>query len=284
MDSAADKSGSKLPKWIVISFIVLPVLGLFISSVVSFMMPRIYESRASVELVPSGVDVEAWGVNQYVETELEVMQSSENLYVVAEMLHLDARWGMADSQSVEVLGNAVNTERVGEGRMIEVVCRHWKKEDAHAICEAVCQAYVYRKSDLQKQREELCLTGIKDDLNIAENNYEELALEYSHVNGTYEGDLEWIGVKRSLEVVEPDYRAALKKKKDLEQELREARRNVMTPTQVMIVHGAPVMPHSSVSPNIQRNQAMGVVAGLLLASLIGGVILVVSLIDRKHRE
>lgn len=264
-------------KWMVAVMVIVPLMSWFVAAVVTYTMPKLYESQATIELLPSGLDVEAWGVDQYMETELQVMRSNENLIRVSQQIQLEERWAMAEQQVVEQLKRAVKVQRVGQGRIIRVTCRHRMKADAQAVCQAVYTAYQYRKADLSHSRGKTRMLGLIQDDRAAGNQLEELALEYAHVSGTYQGDLEWVGVKREVEVVRRDLEAAEKKKKALEAELVEERRKMATPVEVMLVHEVPQIGHNAVSPNIRLNLAMGLMVGVVGACLIDGVILLIVL-------
>lgn len=274
MEPKEKKSNKKLIMWMIGIFVMLPVIGLFASAWVTYSMPKLYESRAVVELVPSGADVEAWGVDQYVETEMEVVRSKESLILLAQMIQLDVRWGVPDYHAAEQLQRLVKVERVGKGRMLEITCRHRKKEEAQMICQAVYEAYRNRKADLRSGRAGTGLMALKQDNRTVGNRLDELELEYAYVTGKRD---HWVGVKRDLETVKKEYESVKKKKKALELELTEASR----PVHVMIVHEIPEISDYPVSPNIQLNLSRGLIAGFFAACVIDGLLLIPLLGNKK---
>ncbi len=268
-----DDGRKKKIKWMVVIIVVLPVLGWLISSIVTYSMPKKYMSQARVELVPSGVDVEAWGIDQYMATEMEVMLSTENLRLVSQMIQLDVRWGMPEDYVVEQLSRILEINRVGGSRMIELRCRHRMKEEARAICMAVYEAYRDRKYQIYISGAKGDFRMLKNEDHLVGNKLEELTLELSHATGTYKGDGQWIGKLRDAVVVKREYDAVLKKKQQLEAKMSAEQRRLAIAGQVMVVHEIPQISHFPVSPNIPLNQAMGMIVGLVAACVVDGILL-----------
>lgn len=274
MEQGHDSGRKTMITWMIVIIIALPVLGLLVSSIITYTMPKIYMSTAKVELVPSGVDVEAWGVDQYMATEMEVMRSAENLRLVSQKIQLEERWGMYEKDVVDQLSRMITVIRVDNSRVIEVSCRHRMQEDAQAVCNAVYEAYSDRKADLYFNGLKGDLIAIKNEDQVVGNKLEELTLELSHVTGTYKGGGEWIGKKRDALVVQREYDAVREKKAELEAELNAAQRKALMADQSMIVHEIPEISNFPVSPNIPLNQAMGLIVGIVAASVIDGILLV----------
>jgi len=271
--------------WMVVILIGLPVTGILVASVYTYTMPKLYESKATVELVPSGLDVEAWGVEQYIQTEIEVMRSDETLRTVVEMIQLDVRWGLPVSDTVAQLRQLLGIQRVeAGGRMVEVTCRYRMKEDAQAVCEAVYKAYRKRKFELRLTRLKEVSGGLKGEIHLLENRLDELKLELSHADGSYQGDLLWSGEKRSVKVVSKDYDAALEKKKELDAEMTTVRRAFGSYIESLIVHEVPQISHYPVSPNIPLNQAIGLALGSLIALVIDAILLRTLLKDQRAAQ
>ena len=166
------RSRKKLITWMIAVFIAVPVLGLLVSSIVTYTMPKIYMSTAKVELIPSGVDVKAWGVDQYMATEIAVMRSDENLRLVSQKIQLDMRWGTYEKYVVQELSRIVTVSRVDGSRMIDITCRHRHKEDAQAVCQAVYSAYQERKASLYMDGAKGNITAIKNEAQIVRNKLE----------------------------------------------------------------------------------------------------------------
>lgn len=278
------RSRKKLITWMIAVFIAVPVLGLLVSSIVTYTMPKIYMSTAKVELIPSGVDVKAWGVDQYMATEIAVMRSDENLRLVSQKIQLDMRWGTYEKYVVQELSRIVTVSRVDGSRMIDITCRHRHKEDAQAVCQAVYSAYQERKASLYMDGAKGNITAIKNEAQIVRNKLEELTLELSHVTGTYKGELSWVGEKREVVLVKREYDAVSKKMEKLDAELSQEYRKATMAGQGMIVHEIPSLSDFPVSPNIPLNQAMGLMLGGVVACVIDAVLLSFLLAGKNNGE
>ena len=271
------KISKKLIIWMIVIFVSLPILGLLVASVWTYMMPELYMSKAKIELVPSGRDVDKWGIDQYVHTEIEAIKSKGTMQIVSEKIQLEQRWQMDEVMILQVLQRNLAIKRVDGSRILKLSFTHRSREDAQAVCKAFYEAYEHRKAELyfgSRTKQTSLLRESGNGLVSLANKIEELNLELAHASGTYDGGLEWIGELRKVDVIKNELDEVLAKKKQLDTQVKEYNS--------IIVHDSPEMSFSPVSPNIPLNQSIGLISGLAAAVVID-LILLACLIGEKKK-
>ena len=111
-----------------------------VAAAVTYMMPKIYESSAVIEVKPlarMGVENEGGSVSSNFHiTEFERIKSRNSLMRVVDSLDLPNRWGMDRESIVGELESIVTVES-----LINIRVRHTNREDARDIAAEVVLAY-----------------------------------------------------------------------------------------------------------------------------------------------
>jgi len=121
--------------------VAMPILGLMISSVITYVMPKKFESTAIVYYHPIAEKTqdtnEAAAIqgldDSDVKSCIEALGSDEVLLEVADNLELTNKWGYGRMEILHQLRNLIQTVRLRDSYMVQVRVRHTNKEDARDI-------------------------------------------------------------------------------------------------------------------------------------------------------
>ncbi len=139
--------------------ILLTLLLVFMTAaVITYVMPKKYESEATIELKSRGAGMRPFGAQNsetsgagqmtanFFGTEYEKIKSRNSLAKVVESLELVNRWNVDKETALSILKGIVNTQNIRGTDLISIRVRHTKKEDAKDVAEEVTRAYkAYRE-------------------------------------------------------------------------------------------------------------------------------------------
>lgn len=165
--------------------ILLTFLLVFLTAaVITYVMPKKYESMALVEVKPI-VDVDptmgrgagATSVpmtRQFMNTQFEIIVAPKTLELAIDRKQLETRWGENRKTVLNTLRGIVRTSQRRGTDLIEISVRHRKKEDAQAVAEAVYLSYEQRRKDLEMGIRKDQLKAIKMELQNKSDRVAEL--------------------------------------------------------------------------------------------------------------
>lgn len=166
--------------------ILLTLLLVFMTAaVITYVMPKKYESEALIELKAQGMGMTPFGGNvdfqstgtrmspQFFGTEFEKIKSSKSLYKVVEKLELANKWGVEKSVAVQILKGIVQTENTRGTDLISIKVRHTNKEDAKDVAEEVAAAYRDYRFEIESRDSEKGLLELKKAVRDQEDKVEE---------------------------------------------------------------------------------------------------------------
>ncbi|MCP5534649.1 MAG: polysaccharide biosynthesis tyrosine autokinase [Akkermansiaceae bacterium] len=165
--------------------ILLTFLLVFLTAaVITYVMPKKYESIALVEVKPIvDVDPTLGGghstmgtqmTRQFMNTQFEIIVAPETLGLAIDKIQLETRWGEDRSTVMKNLRGIVRTSQRRGTDLIEISVRHRKKEEAQAIAKAVYEAYKDRRYDLEMSVRKDQLKAIKIELQNKNDRVAEL--------------------------------------------------------------------------------------------------------------
>ncbi|NWK57450.1 polysaccharide biosynthesis tyrosine autokinase [Verrucomicrobiaceae bacterium N1E253] len=146
--------------------ILLTFLLVFLTAaVITYVMPKKYESMALVEVKPI-VEVDptmtraAGGTavpmtRQFMNTQFEIIVAEETLELAIDKVQLETRWGENRKTVIALLKGMIKTSQRRGTDLIEISVRHRKKDDAKIVAQAVYEAYEERRRMIER--------GIRDD-------------------------------------------------------------------------------------------------------------------------
>lgn len=159
-------------------------LVIITAAVITYVMPKKYESMAVIEVKPianiettlirSGGLMGVQMTKNFFNTQFEIIVASETLKRVSQKLHLPRRWQMSESEAVDVLQDIVKTRQRKGTDMIEIIVRSKKKDEAKEIAEAVYEAYRDRRTEMEMHQRKRALEAMKNELQDKNDRVAEL--------------------------------------------------------------------------------------------------------------
>ena len=136
------------------SFPVGLLLCFLFSGVVTYVMPRLFESTAVIQVKPSANDT---NMASFFPTEFEVIRSKVTLKMAVQKLDLTERWGLPVDEVVNLLHASVYVTNIRGTDLISITTRRTSPEDARDIALAVVEAYKERRiqKDMESAESEL---------------------------------------------------------------------------------------------------------------------------------
>jgi len=141
--------------------ILLTFLLVFMTAlVITYVMPKKYESKAVVQVRPKGTSANlipgqtdnraSMEMNQtFFPTEFEVIRAQKTLDAAIEDLDLVNKWNSEADTVRRTLRGIVDAENIRGTSLIEIRVRYSDPKDAQAIAKAVSEAYRERRTKLQ---------------------------------------------------------------------------------------------------------------------------------------
>ena len=165
-----------------IPLVLIPVgaiAGLMSAAVVTYVMPKIYESEATIEVKrfaaapvepPRKTEGEA---PSWLLAEIEKMKCRPMLEKVSQGLELPNRWNLAKEQVPPILKNSLLIRSIRGTDLVSIQVRHTSKVDAKNIAEEVAKCYKNHRSELQARDSEKFLIELNKAVRDQEDKVEE---------------------------------------------------------------------------------------------------------------
>lgn len=167
--------------------ILLTLLLVFMTAaVITYVMPKKFESAATIEVRPRAAVLSPFGQNlnettgsarmtpRFFETEFEKIRSTKSLERVVENLDLGKKWGLDKETAVVFLKNKViTTQNIRGTDLIAIKARHANKEDARDIAAEVARAYREYRQGLEEKEAERAMTELFNAVRDQEDKVEE---------------------------------------------------------------------------------------------------------------
>lgn len=141
--------------------ILLTLLLVFMTAaVITYVMPKKYESSATIEVRPRGMGMLPLGTGfsdtaggrmtpQFFGTEFEKIKSRNSLLKVVDNLQLVNRWNVDKETALAILKGIVNTQNIRGTDLISIRVRHTDKVAARDVAEEVAKAYKEYRAELE---------------------------------------------------------------------------------------------------------------------------------------
>lgn len=175
--------------------ILLTLLLVFMTAaVITYVMPKKFESSAVIEVKPRGQVLAPFGEHRtevsgmarmtprFFETEFEKIKSSKSLAKVIEKLDLVKHWGK-DQEAImaELKNKIINTQNIRGTDLISIRVRHVNKEDARDVAREVALAYQEYRSGLEQKESEKALNELSKAVREQEDKVEERRKALSNI-------------------------------------------------------------------------------------------------------
>lgn len=172
--------------------ILLTLLLVFMTAaVITYVMPKKYESEATIEVKPRSTGMSPLGGEMGVSsgasrmtpnffgTEFAKITSRNSLSKVVEKLDLTNKWGVDSETAIRILKGIVVTQNIRGTDLISIRVRHTDREDARNVTAEVANAYKFYRTEIESREAEKGLTELKravrDQEDIVENSRKALS-------------------------------------------------------------------------------------------------------------
>jgi capsular polysaccharide biosynthesis protein len=244
--------------------------GLFLAAIITYVMPKMYESSAVIE-VRSNSDFNAPVTNAKTQS-FDRIKSREILVNVISRLELANRWSMDKESAIQVLKKIISIEKIPGTDLISILVRHTNKVDAKDVANELARAYREWSNEIQRKESQATLIQLKKAIGDQERKVEESLSKLEEVGRDRKKNIEIDGAVTLLHITESEgyldaERVHLSNRShlnDLESKLIEEEIRGFANGSVMI-HETAVIPNSPSSPNVTLNLLLGTVAGLLVS-------------------
>ena len=164
--------------------ILLTLLLVFMTaSVITYVMPKRFESFATIEVKPRERTIDPLGgmmsssgptmTPQFFGTEFEKIKSRNSLSRVIDKLDLTSKWSMDRETVLSILKGIVSTENIRGTDLIQIRVRHTNKEDARDITAEVANSYKEYRNDLESKTQDRSVNEIRKAVRLQEDKVEE---------------------------------------------------------------------------------------------------------------
>lgn len=157
------------------------ILVLLTAAVITYVMPKMYESKVVVQINPYGKmskglgagNSQAMMTRNFFQTEFSIIKSEETLKGALEEMQLTKKWGVSEERAIATLKGLVNTRQERGTDLIEVSVRHRKREEVMTIAEAVVKAYDKRRREKIDSTRKEVITKYKQKIQAQEYKVED---------------------------------------------------------------------------------------------------------------
>lgn len=163
--------------------ILLTLLLVFMTAaVITYVMPKKYESEAIIEVKPRSLGISPLGnesarstmmTPQFFGTEFEKIKSRNALSKVVEKLQLVNKWNVDKETAMRILKGIVNTQNIRGTDLISIRVRHTSKEDARDVTAEVARAYKAYRAEIEGRYSDKSLYELNKAVREQEDKVEE---------------------------------------------------------------------------------------------------------------
>ncbi|MBN8457059.1 MAG: polysaccharide biosynthesis tyrosine autokinase [Verrucomicrobia bacterium] len=165
--------------------IILTLLLVFMTAaVITYVMPKKYESFAKIEVKPRGNNVNPFPTmadtigerkmtQNFFNTEFEKITSRNSLMKVIQNLELDTRWGYDLETTYTILKDIVDTDNIRGTDLIVISVRHKSPEEARDIAAEVARAYKDYRNESEDKEVQKGLEELKKQVRVQEDTVEQ---------------------------------------------------------------------------------------------------------------
>ena len=273
-------------------FVVVFLLILCASVTVTFLLPETYASTARIKVEN---DLPTAGYDPYfIQTQFEIMQSQVVLDPVIDKLNLNVEWGkkynngetLKTTETMEILKQRMGLVPVRNTKLISITVYSDDKEEAAQIANAIAESY---KDYRVKTAAALAATSLAKLQQQWRQNEKQIEQARTEVNSLHQQlkigseisdnpspqEQSYWDKKQYLDGLLETHKALYSKIKTEEIDAQIPKTSMVQVIDMAEPGKAPV------KPNKTLNIAFGIVAGIILASIAGGISVFIALQFRK---
>jgi len=276
-------------------FVVVFLLILCASVAITFLLPEIYASTARIQVEP---DEAVRGASPYdpyfIQTTFEVMNSQLVLEPVVDKLKLNAMWGkkynngtpLKTSNTLEILQKRITLTPVRNTKLVSITVYSDDKKEAAQIANAIAESY---KDYRVKTAAALAATSLAKLQQQWRQNEKQIEQARTEVNSLHQQLKIGSEISDNPSPQEQSYwdkkqylDGLLETHKALYSKIKTEEIDAQIPKTTMVEVIDRAEPGKApVKPNKTVNITFGIVAGIILASIAGGISVFIALQFRK---
>lgn len=213
------------------------ILVVLTAAVITYVMPKKYESVAVVKINPLGTKNRILGnapsalmTRQFFGTQFKIIESDENLKRAAELCQLQQKMQITDHDAVRLLKNGLSTRQERGTDLIEISLRMVKdnREYVKPVTEAIAMAYSEMRSGQEVERREQTRYELEKKIQKHEDiveDYRNRLIQFSTDTGIIYFDRQNSGgttdtVRRDVQQQNLLYDNAIKERDELELQVK----------------------------------------------------------------
>lgn len=256
------------------------ILGLFVAGVITFFMPRSFDSEGIIEVTqPPSIAPPEKRLKPRSFSELEVgrIADPDILGIVADALELPAAWTMQRDEVVRELRKSVTCKMIPDTNLISVRVNCGKKQDARDIALEILGRYHERASRPSDPEMAKTLSELREQ--IHEQN-----LRVSASRDAIPSRPSTFGAVDGLDDLngEAEFEKNVRLLEDLEKKMQVLEKSILPTLPTITLHQLPQIPEKVASPNVRLNLLIGLSAGLVASPLL--TLPVVALVNRRRQR
>lgn len=251
--------------WLFLVMVPIGALaGFLVAAVVTYVMPKKYESECVIEVRPSLAALAEslpdgdWLLHT---PGRESIKGDKVIERVVTRLELANRWAVDSESAAATLRGLLKVQPVHGTDLVSIRVRHTNKAETKEMVEALVAAYSQLRSEAVNANRSAVVAKLKSVIATEEAKAAKLREELqSYVGGLGKGGRDIAMVKADLDAAQTGLE---KLKLKLVAEEAAAERG----EESILIHEAAVVPQIPVSPNVALNLGLGSALGLLLSPL-----------------
>lgn len=273
--------------WVFLAMIPVGlIVGLFVAAVITYIMPKQFESETVIELKPLPGDSASSMTPQFFGNEFEKIKSRNSLGKVVDHLALVEKWGLDKEAAIQILKGIVTAQNIRGTDLISIRVRHTNKEDARDIAAEVGRDYKIYRAEIQGSSSDRELFELKKAVFDQEAKVEERRKTLTAIvrnggnihKGTDSADAE------TETLLDAQQFAQAKRDFETDQQLLQSLKlkqinNAIAAKMAndsIVVHEEPQIAQSPVSPNVSLNLILGTALGFLLSFPLSLLVILLS--------
>ena len=272
--------------WVFLGMIPFGLIaGLLVAAVVTYVMPRQYESQVILEVKPP---MKSEITPQFFAAEFTRIKSHSSLAKVVEQLELSTKWGLDREPTIQFLKGIITTENIRGTDLISIQVRHTNKEDARDIAAEVTRVYRDDRTEIHKQAQEMSRLAFRKTIRDLEDQMESLRQVRASASKTYhllhyDSPQPAENVPSAADLADANRDLAITEERLKEFKIKELNDAILRQlsSKAVGLHEEPRISQKPVSPNVTLNLILGSFGGLLLSPLLALPVMI--LLTRSHQ-
>jgi len=256
------------------------ICGFLVAAVVTYAMPKVYESAAVIEVRPLSYEssfpwVPEGETPKWLSDEIVKMKSRESLDRVIDRLGLEGRWNMKRVDLQRELEESIMIVSIRSSDLVSIRIRHTDKVAASDIAMMVAQIYTEYRNELQHRQTQQSLEDLKNAIKDQEKLMEERIhvldmLDKKKQNIHDGGPVPLLHLSDSQEYLDAKREKESAEDLLMEMKLWQIKENISSKISQDCVpmHQEAMIGENPVSPNTILNLVIGVILGFLLSPVV----------------